>query len=125
MAPGIGKIFSETCPASCVLHSFSASQQVASAALKLGFMLGIAGPVTFRNALQLQNVVISLPLEALLIETDAPYQTPHPFRGQRNEPANVRIVAEKIAELKQAPVDVVARITTESADQLFDWRIVH
>ncbi len=108
-----------------VLHSFSASQQVASAALKLGFKLGIAGPVTFRNSLQLQNVVVFPPMEDLLIETDAPYQTPHPFRGQRNEPANVRIVAEKIAELKQAPVDVVARITTESADLLFDWRIVH
>ena len=105
-----------------VLHSFSAGHQVAREAVELGFKLGIAGPVTFRKAHQLQSVVASLSLEALLVETDAPYQTPHPFRGKRNEPANVRIVAEKIAELKQVPVDVVAKITTESADQLFNWR---
>jgi TatD DNase family protein len=105
-----------------VLHSFSANEQFAREAFELGFKIGIAGPVTYRKAHQIQSVVKSTPLEALLLETDAPYQTPHPFRGKRNEPANVRIVAEKIAELKQAPLDVVAKITTASGDQLFDWR---
>ncbi len=105
-----------------VLHSYSASEQLARAAFNLDFKLGITGPLTFPKAQQLQGVVTALPLEALLLETDAPYQAPIPFRGKRNEPANVRIVAEKIAELKQAPVEVVARVTTESANQLFDWR---
>jgi TatD DNase family protein len=63
-------------------------------------------------------------LESLLIETDAPYLTPHPYRGKRNEPANVRIVAEKIAELKAYPVDEVASITTEEAHKLFNWRVI-
>jgi TatD DNase family protein len=66
-----------------------------------------------------------IPLEQLLIETDAPYLSPHPFRGKRNEPANVRIVADKIAELKELSVEQVAKSTTEEADKLFNWRETH
>ena len=89
------------------------------------FKIGISGPVTFRNAQNLQAVVASMPLECLLIETDAPYLTPHPFRGKRNEPSNVRIVAEKIAELKAIPVEQVAQVTSDEADKLFKWREIH
>ena len=76
-----------------VLHSFSADESAAEKAMAANFMIGITGPVTFKNAPKLQALVEKLPLEYLLIETDAPYLTPHPFRGKRNEPARVRLVA--------------------------------
>jgi TatD DNase family protein len=91
----------------------------------LDFRIGITGPVTFRNSQSLHVVVRLIPLEQLLIETDAPYLSPHPFRGKRNEPANVRIVADKIAELKELSVEQVAKSTTEEADKLFNWRETH
>ncbi|HSB66881.1 MAG TPA: TatD family hydrolase [Anaerolineales bacterium] len=108
-----------------VLHSFSGDIRLAEKVNEVNFKIGITGPVTFQKAQEIQSVVIALPMDSLLIETDAPYLTPHPYRGKRNEPANVRIVVEKIAELKQAPVEVVADTTTETADQLFDWRSIH
>ncbi len=108
-----------------VLHSFSASVEMANTMVQQNFKIGITGPVTYKNARQLQSVVTSLPLECLLIETDAPYLPPQIYRGKRNEPANVRIVAEKIAELRDQPVEVVASVATVSADQLFDWRELH
>jgi TatD DNase family protein len=104
-----------------VMHSFSGTVEFAKACISLNFKLVISGPVTFRNSQE----VNSLPLENLLIETDAPYLTPDPYRGKRNEPANVRIVAEKIAELKDYPVDEVAKITTEEAYKLFNWRVIN
>jgi TatD DNase family protein len=104
-----------------VLHSFSGDQAAAEQALALGFWIGITGPVTFQNAADLQLLVSRLPLENLLIETDAPFLTPHPRRGQRNEPAHVHFVAEKIAALKGLPLQVVAEATTANAARLFDW----
>ena len=108
-----------------VMHSFSANTAVANTILELNFKIGVTGPVTFKNAADLRAVVALMPLECLLIETDAPFLTPHPYRGQRNEPANVRIVAEKIAEIKQISFEQVVEVTTRSANQLFDWRVVH
>jgi TatD DNase family protein len=93
--------------------------------VSLNFKIGITGPVTFRNSQSLQSVVQSLPLESMLVETDAPYLSPDLFRGKRNEPANVRIVADKVAELKTVSVDQVAKSTTEEADKLFNWREIH
>ncbi len=108
-----------------VLHSFSAGVEMAHSMANQHFSIGITGPVTYRNAHELQSVVTSVPLECLLIETDAPYLPPQPYRGKRNEPANVRIVAEKIAELCNQPIELVASITSASADRLFDWRELH
>ncbi len=108
-----------------MLHSFLGSVEMANVMVANHFKIGITGAVTFRNAQNLQAVVESLPLESIFIETDAPYQTPHPFRGKRNEPSNVRIVAEKIAELKAIPVEKVATVTTQEADKLFNWREIH
>jgi TatD DNase family protein len=105
-----------------VLHSFSAGTEMAATMQAHNFKIGISGPVTFKHAELLQSVVISTPLECLLLETDAPYLTPQPYRGKRNEPANVKIIAEKIANLKDLSVDSVAKSTSESADRLFDWR---
>ena len=104
-----------------VLHSFSGDQASAEETAALNFCIGITGPVTFRNAKDLQDLVIRLPLQGLLIETDAPFLTPHPFRGKRNEPARVRLVAEKIAELHQEADNIVTDITTSNAKQLFGW----
>lgn len=108
-----------------VLHSFSGDATIAAEMVGLNFKLGISGPITFKNSETLQTVVIATAAESLFIETDAPYLTPHPFRGKRNEPANVRIVAEKIAELKDEPLEIIAKITSAEADKLFGWREFH
>jgi len=107
-----------------VLHSFGGDELIARRAIHENFLIGITGPVTFRNADNLQHMVASLPLTSLLVETDAPFLAPHPHRGKRNEPAYVRLVADKIAELKNIPVERVLDITTENAERLFHWRSV-
>lgn len=105
-----------------VVHSFSGNVQEAQRAISLGFALGVTGPVTFDKATTMQDVVSSSPLTSLLIETDGPFLTPHPHRGKRNEPAYVKHVAEKVADLQTRPVHEVGEITTENADHLFHWR---
>jgi TatD DNase family protein len=107
------------------LHSFSGTLEFAQKIVALKFKIGITGPVTYKNSQTLQSVVSTMPLESLFVETDAPYLSPHPFRGKRNEPANVRIVVEKVAELKSISVDQVAKSTTDEANTLFKWREIH
>jgi TatD DNase family protein len=104
-----------------VLHSYSDEIAPAMEAIEHNFFIGFTGPVTFNNARELQLVATTLPIECMLIETDAPFLTPHPFRGKRNEPARVRLVAEKIAELKKQPYNSIACVTTENAARLFNW----
>ena len=105
-----------------VLHSYSGSIEFAHKAIECGFFIGISGPVTFKNALQFQYMVSQLPLDRLLVETDSPFLTPHPFRGRRNEPAYVRLITEKIAELQEYEFDKIANLTTANAQQLFRRR---
>jgi len=104
-----------------VLHSFSGSLETAQRAVILNFCIGITGPVTFKNAEYKQEMVAQLPLENLLIETDAPYLTPHPHRGKRNEPAFVAEIADKIAGLQSRNQEEVAIVTTRNATRLFSW----
>jgi len=104
-----------------VLHSFSGSLEIAQRAIGLNFCIGITGPVTFKNAKRKQEMVAQLPLEHLLIETDAPYLAPHPHRGKRNEPAFVYEIADKIAQLQSRSQEEVAAITTSNASRLFSW----
>lgn len=104
-----------------VMHAFSGDQDDAERALAAGFFIGIAGPVTFKNAHDLHSLAAALPLERLLIETDAPYLTPHPHRGKRNEPGHVRLVAEKLAELKGVSMEEVVQATYENSVRLFRW----
>jgi TatD DNase family protein len=106
-----------------VLHSYSDSIESGQKAIAINFFIGITGPVTFKNAYDLQQVVTGLPVTKMMIETDAPFLTPHPNRGQRNEPALVRQVAEKIAELHSCSVEDIALATSENADRLFNWRV--
>jgi len=103
-----------------VLHCFSGSLDLARQAMELGFYIGVAGPVTFQKSDALRAVVRAVPIERLLVETDAPYLTPEPFRGRKdNEPAFVRLVAEKVAEIKGIGLAEVARVTTANALRLF------
>jgi len=104
-----------------VLHSFGGSLATALRAIQLGFFIGVTGPVTFKNAARRQEVVADLPLERILIETDSPFLTPVPHRGQRNEPAYVKYIAEKIAELQSRSQEEVASMTTSNAGRLFSW----
>ena len=105
-----------------VLHSFSGSLETARRALRLGFYIGVSGPVTFRNAHTRQEIVASLPLDHILIETDAPFQAPRPYRGKRNEPSYVRLIADKIALLHSLTIEEVAAVTSENAGRLFAWK---
>ncbi len=102
-----------------VLHAFSSDLQAALEAVSFEFMIGVAGPVTFKKAETLQRVAAEIPESYLLIETDAPFLTPHPHRGERNEPAYVRFVNQKIAELRQSDANQLGRITTMNAERLF------
>jgi len=102
-----------------VLHSFSASLADAEASVAIGFYIGITGPITFRGGETMRHAAAGVPLERLLIETDSPFLVPRGYRGSRNEPAYVRAVAEKIAEVRALPLETVARQTTANARTLF------
>lgn len=102
-----------------VLHAFNGGPDFASDLLATGLLLGIGGPVTFKNATDLHAAVRAAPLDRIVIETDSPYLAPHPHRGRRNESAYVALVAERIAALKGVDVRVVADATTRTAEALF------
>lgn len=102
-----------------VLHSFSADIETAEAAIKMNFLIGISGPVTFTNAPDRKAITSQLPLNRLLLETDAPYLTPHPHRGKRNEPAYIPLIAEEIARLHNVSPEQVAEATYQNAQMLF------
>jgi TatD DNase family protein len=105
-----------------VLHSFSGDRQMAEKALAAGYFLGFTGPLTFKNAPELQALAADVPLDRILVETDSPFLSPHPLRGQRNEPARVKLVAEKLAALKALGFDEVAAATTANAERLFRFQ---
>lgn len=104
-----------------VFHSFNGNLGSAKRAMEMNFLIGITGPVTYKKNESQRELVRQLPLDRILIETDSPFQTPVPYRGKRNEPANVRLIADKIAELHQTTREAVANITTENANRLFGW----
>jgi len=105
--------------ASGVMHCFTETWEVAEAALAMGFYISFSGIVTFKNAKQLKEVAQRVPLERILIETDAPYLAPVPHRGKLNQPAYVKHVAEEIATLRGISLDEVGRRTTENFTRLF------
>jgi TatD DNase family protein len=102
-----------------VMHAFSGDWAYAAACLDLGAYISLAGPVTFPKATELHEVAQRVPLDRLLIETDCPYLSPHPFRGKRNEPARVHYVAERIAVLRGIPYDDIAQATWNNAQSVF------
>lgn len=105
-----------------VIHSFSGNYDEALRAMEHGFYIGITGPVTYKKAYELRDVVRGIALDRLLIETDGPFLTPHPYRGKRNEPAYVYYVAEKIAQVLGRSPKEIAQRTTSNAGRLFGWR---
>lgn len=103
-----------------VLHSFSASLNIAVEALELGFYLGFTGPITFKKADDLRAIAARIPLDKILVETDGPFLTPHPYRGKRNQPAYVQYVAERLAAIHQMDMETFAAQTTRNAEALFN-----
>ncbi|SKC83515.1 TatD family hydrolase [Maledivibacter halophilus] len=102
-----------------LMHCYSGSAQLARQYIKLGAYISIAGPLTFKNARKAVEVVKTIPIEYLMVETDSPYLTPEPYRGKRNESSYVKYVAEKIAQIKEISFEEVAEKTTENAKKYF------
>ncbi|CAH0311905.1 MULTISPECIES: TatD family hydrolase [Bacillaceae] len=102
-----------------IMHCFSGSAETALECINMNFYISLGGPVTFKNAKKPKEVAAAVPLDRLLIETDCPYLAPHPYRGKRNEPSYVKLVAEQIAEIKQLTIEEVSQATTENAKKLF------
>jgi len=102
-----------------IIHCFSGSAESAKEYLKLGYYISFAGPLTFRKAPKLQESARMIPRDRLLIETDSPYMAPEPVRGRRNEPANVRYVGMKLAEIRGETPEEVAAYTTENAMRVY------
>jgi len=107
-------------PAGGVMHCFSGSWEVARECMKLGLYISLAGPVTFKNAARLQDIARRVPLDRLLVETDAPYLTPEPHRGRRNEPSYVVYVARQVAQLRGMRLEELAAAVSTNARQLFN-----
>ena len=101
-----------------VFHCFGGPAWLAEEALDLGFHIGLGGTLTFKNG-GVPDTIVEVPLDRIVLETDAPYLAPTPHRGKRNEPAYTRLVAERLAELRGLSVDDVASVTTETAQTLF------
>ena len=102
-----------------VMHCYSGSAEMMKDFINLNFIISLAGPVTFKNGRRPQEVATQIALDKLVIETDAPYLTPHPYRGTRNEPAYVKLIAEQIAALRGISYEEVAKQTTENACKIF------
>jgi len=102
-----------------VMHYFSGDEATALEARQMGFALGVAGPITYKKNDALREIISRIGLEGLVIETDSPYSAPQQFRGKRNEPAYVTLVAEKLAELFNSTVDHIAAVTSATAARLF------
>ena len=104
-----------------LMHCFSGSVEFAKECVELGWYLGIGGVVTFKNARKMKDVVKEIPIENLVLETDAPYLTPHPFRGEENAPKYLNLIAKEIANLKDLTLDFVQKQTTKNAETIFNF----
>ena len=102
-----------------VFHCCPLNIELIKEGLKLGFYISFSGNVTFKNAKNAGICIEAVPLDKILIETDSPYMTPEPHRGERNTPANVKYVAEKIAEIKDITAEEVAKQTFQNAERIF------
>ena len=103
-----------------VIHCYSGSAEMAEEYIKMVYYIGIGGTVTFKNAKKIVEVVEKIPISSILIETDAPYLSPEPYRGRRNDSTKLKFIAEKIAQIKGLDLDSVANITKENAKKLFE-----
>ena len=102
-----------------IFHCCPLNRELVKEALKLDYYISFAGPITFKNSKNASEIIDMVPLDKILIETDSPYLSPEPNRGKRNDSRNVKYMAQKIAEVKQLPVEEIARITYENANRVF------
>ncbi|TPG84344.1 TatD family deoxyribonuclease [Brevibacillus laterosporus] len=105
-----------------IMHCFSGSYELAKMALDMNFYISFGGPLTFKNAKKPKEVAAQIPMDRILIETDCPYLTPHPFRGKRNESTYVKYVAEEMAQIHGLSFEELAKITADNARRLFNIR---
>lgn len=103
-----------------IMHCFSGSVEFAKECVKEGWYIALGGVVTFKNAIKMKEVAKNIPIENLLLETDAPYLTPVPYRGKTNQPAYVKYVAEEIAKLRDTSFEEIDKITTQNAERVFN-----
>ena len=103
------------------LHCFSSSLEMAREFIKLGYLIGVGGVVTYKNAKNIINVIKNIDLEYILLETDAPYLTPEPFRKNKNDSSYIPVIAKKIADIRGVSVSNIEKTTSDNADKLFDF----
>jgi TatD DNase family protein len=103
------------------LHCFSGSLEMANEFIKLGYLIGVGGVVTYKNAKNIVNVIKNIDLEYILLETDSPYLTPEPDRGKKNDSSYIPIIAKKIADIKNVELVEVEKTTSENSRRLFDF----
>jgi TatD DNase family protein len=113
------EILNKAMPIECVVHCFSGDEHFLKKALDLGFFISFTCNITYKKAKDLRNIVKLVPLERLMLETDAPFLSPEGLRGRRNEPSYVKLLAAEIAMLKEKSVEEIARITTDNAKKFF------
>jgi len=106
-----------------IIHCFSGDYEMAKICMDMGFYISIPGSITFKNAESFREIVKRIPLESLLVETDAPFLTPEPFRGKRNESGYVRYTAQRLAEIKKVSFEKVAEVTTENALRVYRLKV--
>lgn len=112
-------ILDEFKPKKVLMHCFSGSVELMYQALDKGYKIAIGGVVTFKNAKTIKEVALKIPLDSLMVETDAPYLTPHPFRGEENSPKYIGFTVKEIANIKNLPYDTIANETTKNAKEFF------
>ena len=103
-----------------IFHCCPLNRELVKEGLKLGFLISFAGPTTFKNSKNANEIIEMVPFEQMLIETDSPYLAPEPVRGTRNTPINVKYIAQKIADVKQVDLEYIAKITYENAMKIFN-----
>ena len=103
-----------------VFHCCPMNRELIKEALKLDYYISLAGPITFKNAKNADEIIQMVPMERLLIETDSPYLSPEPLRGRRNDCRNVKYIAQKIADVKNIKIEEVAKMTYQNAEKIFE-----
>ncbi|MBE0686878.1 MAG: TatD family hydrolase [Anaerolineaceae bacterium] len=104
-----------------IMHAFEGNLEQANLVTKHQFLLGIGGPVTYKNSRDKHEIAKNLSMESILLETDSPFLSPDPHRGKSNEPANIKFIAEKIAHLTEKPLKWVSEVTSKNANKIFAW----
>ncbi len=107
-----------------IFHSFTGTLEEAQGIIEKGYVIGVGGQITYTNNEEARSILSQLPVDSIILETDAPYLSPHPLRGKRNEPANVLLTANVIKDVLGIKMQELAKITTQTAERLFHWSTI-